>query len=672
MNRATVRIWGPTTGIRDQNAWHVAAEVRPRIVNKCDDPAGCRSSGYPVRLMNVSSTGDPADASCRDIRAVLIEDDDRLGRLTARYLDLHGVLVTWVTDGKQGLAETLRSHPDIVLLDLMLPGLDGLSVCRELRARTDVPIIMVTARDEEADRVLGLELGADDYMPKPFSSRELLARIHANVRRVRGQVGPPASTSRRQVGLLARPRRDARRCSTATSLALTAYEFSLLRALAAARRPRARPRTAAVARARQRGRSVRSLDRRARSRACAASSATIRATRACSRPCAVKATCSCWSASVGAPSHRLTLRIYLVSWLSWRDRRHDRARRAPRAATAVIRDDGALVARDDCGAARSHRRSRCDAAAPRTAARAAAVRAAVYDADGHLFASNATPPLPPLTESAIPRLGLDEQILLGPGPHHPHGPRGPVGPPPLLAVLLSASPRMYALFAPPRLEPPIELALIALGCVLLVTGATSIVLARSFAQPLSSLSEVATKLGAGDLNARARSSRRDEFGQLARAFDEMAERITNLLRSQQELFANVSHELRTPLARIRVALDLAGETDAVARKKLGRDRRRPGRARAPGDGRAADRAPRSRRRPRRWRRRRAAHRAHRRRRRDRQGRGALPYGASAARSRSPHRPGAASAGRGCGAVAPRARQPAGQCAEVLRAEHRPW
>jgi len=143
---------------------------------------------------------DIAENQAETLRIVLIEDDDRLARLTARYLESHGVIVTIAGDGREGLAEVLRLSPDAVLLDLQLPGLDGLSVCRQLRNRTDVPILVLTARDEEADRVLGLESGADDYIVKPFSSRELLARVRAQVRRARGRVGPEAQ--RLQVGPL--------------------------------------------------------------------------------------------------------------------------------------------------------------------------------------------------------------------------------------------------------------------------------------------------------------------------------------------------------------------------------------------------------------------------------------------------------------------------------------
>ena len=121
-----------------------------------------------------------------DLSVLLIEDDVRLATFTAEYLERHGIAVTQVTDGAAGLREALRRVHDAVVLDLMLPTIDGLAVCRELRAQSDVPILMATARIAESDRVLGLELGADDYLVKPFSPRELLARVKAAVRRARG------------------------------------------------------------------------------------------------------------------------------------------------------------------------------------------------------------------------------------------------------------------------------------------------------------------------------------------------------------------------------------------------------------------------------------------------------------------------------------------------------
>ncbi len=165
------------------------------------------------------------------LTALLVEDDARLAALTAEYLSGHGVVVTRASDGQRGLEEALRYRYDVVLLDLMLPGKDGLEVCRELRARSDVPVIVLTARGEEADRVMGLELGADDYVAKPFSPRELVARIRAVVRRARGQAGPalrPVKVGRLEVDPAAR-----RASLGGKELSLTSYEFALLHALAA-------------------------------------------------------------------------------------------------------------------------------------------------------------------------------------------------------------------------------------------------------------------------------------------------------------------------------------------------------------------------------------------------------------------------------------------------------
>jgi two-component system, OmpR family, response regulator len=161
---------------------------------------------------------------------VYVEDDQRLAQLTGRYLESHGVQVCLVPRGDLAVAEVLRVRPDVVLLDLMLPGADGTQVCRMLRERVDVPIIMVTARNEEADRVIGLEGGADDYVVKPFSSRELLARIRAQSRRASGKAGPPAA--RVSVGELVVDAATMSATLRGQPLTLTTFEFSLLRALA--------------------------------------------------------------------------------------------------------------------------------------------------------------------------------------------------------------------------------------------------------------------------------------------------------------------------------------------------------------------------------------------------------------------------------------------------------
>lgn len=170
----------------------------------------------------------PAESDAAAI--VYIEDDEKLARLTAKYLETHGVRVTLAADPREGIASVLRERPDVILLDLMLPGMDGFEVCRQLRARLHTPIIMVTARGEEADRVMGLEGGADDYIAKPFSSRELLARIRAQARRARGRAGP--SQGLITAGPLTIDPVARSVTLGGAELSLTTYEFDLLRVFA--------------------------------------------------------------------------------------------------------------------------------------------------------------------------------------------------------------------------------------------------------------------------------------------------------------------------------------------------------------------------------------------------------------------------------------------------------
>jgi DNA-binding response OmpR family regulator len=130
------------------------------------------------------------------VRALLVDDDHELARLLRDYLGPHGVTVDHVEDGLRAL-ERLREAADsydIVLLDVMLPGIDGFEVCRRIRASRAVPIVMLTARGDDADRVVGLEIGADDYLPKPFNPRELLARMRAVLRRAHPPPAPPEAT----------------------------------------------------------------------------------------------------------------------------------------------------------------------------------------------------------------------------------------------------------------------------------------------------------------------------------------------------------------------------------------------------------------------------------------------------------------------------------------------
>jgi len=156
---------------------------------------------------------------------LLVEDDDSIGRLVKSYLEQQdGWRVVWLRTGEEAIAE-LRRHPvRLVVLDLGLPGIDGFEVCRQIRAQSKVPIVMLTARDEEPDRVAGLELGADDYVSKPFSPRELAARINAILRRVE-QRGDDALLTGRDIVL----RRDSHDVTVAGALIeLTSKEFDLL------------------------------------------------------------------------------------------------------------------------------------------------------------------------------------------------------------------------------------------------------------------------------------------------------------------------------------------------------------------------------------------------------------------------------------------------------------
>ncbi|AZP22816.1 response regulator transcription factor [Streptomyces aquilus] len=175
------------------------------------------------------------------MQLLLIEDDDRIAGPLTEGLGRYGFTVDHVRTGAAGLADTTTA-PDLVLLDLGLPDMDGLDVCRSLRARSAVPIIMITARGEEADRIVGLELGADDYLAKPFGVRELIARIRAVTRRSGAPAylptepaqapGPHQSAPEAQLGPLVVSRRTREVHLDGRHVALTPREFDLLAFLA--------------------------------------------------------------------------------------------------------------------------------------------------------------------------------------------------------------------------------------------------------------------------------------------------------------------------------------------------------------------------------------------------------------------------------------------------------
>jgi two-component system, OmpR family, alkaline phosphatase synthesis response regulator PhoP len=169
---------------------------------------------------------------------LVVDDEERLRELLRSYLAQAGFRVLLAADGPQALELARSERPDLLVLDLMLPGLDGLDVCRRLRAFSDAYVLMLTARAEEIDRVVGLEVGADDYLAKPFSPRELVARVRAMLRRPRGggagsaPAAAPAPTDTRVLGRL---RIDDARHEVALDgepVTLTATEYQLLVALA--------------------------------------------------------------------------------------------------------------------------------------------------------------------------------------------------------------------------------------------------------------------------------------------------------------------------------------------------------------------------------------------------------------------------------------------------------
>ena len=123
-------------------------------------------------------------------RVLVIDDDPNVSEVVATYLRKEGAIVEVRADGQAGLDAALADPPDLVVLDLMLPGLDGLEVCRRIQALAPVPVVMLTAKGDETDRIIGLELGADDYVSKPFSPRELVARIKAVLRRAQAPLVP--------------------------------------------------------------------------------------------------------------------------------------------------------------------------------------------------------------------------------------------------------------------------------------------------------------------------------------------------------------------------------------------------------------------------------------------------------------------------------------------------
>ena len=148
-----------------------------------------------MSTVTTSSTANHAAFSTSSAKAtvLLVDDEPHILELCRMYLEAEGFRTASAADGKEALLMARKVNPDLVVLDLMLPGLDGWSVCRLLRQESDVPVIMLTARDADVDKIVGLEMGADDYLTKPFNPRELVARVRAVLRRQQNEPVAPAA-----------------------------------------------------------------------------------------------------------------------------------------------------------------------------------------------------------------------------------------------------------------------------------------------------------------------------------------------------------------------------------------------------------------------------------------------------------------------------------------------
>ena len=165
---------------------------------------------------------------------LIVEDEQNIVDILSFNLEREGYNTLEAYDGPTGLQLALEQNPDLILLDLMLPGLNGFDVCRKIReSGSSIPIIMLTAREEEDDKVRGLELGADDYITKPFKNRELIARVRANIRRVDMASAPPASSAPAGAGRVTVDEERATIYKDGRPMDLTQREYDLIRYLAA-------------------------------------------------------------------------------------------------------------------------------------------------------------------------------------------------------------------------------------------------------------------------------------------------------------------------------------------------------------------------------------------------------------------------------------------------------
>lgn len=165
-------------------------------------------------------------------KILVVDDEPAIVELAQLYLHQDGFETVTATTGPEALAQARQARPDLVILDLMLPELDGWEVCRRLRAESSIPILMLTARSDDVDKIVGLELGADDYLTKPFNPRELVARVKAILRRAHPSAAPDADPAPLQLGELSIDEQRRQVLKNGQPLSLRSKEFDLLLTLA--------------------------------------------------------------------------------------------------------------------------------------------------------------------------------------------------------------------------------------------------------------------------------------------------------------------------------------------------------------------------------------------------------------------------------------------------------
>ena len=464
---------------------------------------------------------------------LLIDDDVRLCGLLGEYLGQHGIALASAEDGVTGLSRIMQQAFDVVILDVMLPGIDGFEVLRQLRRRTAVPVIMLTARVAQEDRIQGLDGGADDYLLKPFAPPELLARIRALLRRGRmARVEPVVQIQSLTVDA------ESRKATVAgQDLELTSFEFDILDFLArAAGRMVSRDEMTRVLHQREAAAHDRSLDvhisrlRRKLERAAGPAIRTVRgAGYLLARETLMR---SLYGRIFVAFFTTLVVSVFafVAVFFAVTRPRIDRSaggggfvRMAVEANTAVWAwsvggPDGLRTYLDSLNAGFAGRH---------------------YLVDGR---------------GVDVLSGDDRSALLK---------LGRIGGPPRIvdgkAILIrpTADGRFTLVAELPAPTPNLTLVLPYFALLFGAIAGVCWLIAAGIASPVRRLAAVVERFGAGDMTARIHLRRRDELGDLASAYNKMADRIGVLLAAERQLLQDISHELRTPLARLNVGIELS-------------------------------------------------------------------------------------------------------------------